>query len=246
MRSIYLLVLIALVAFSGCEDKNTSKKKSLETESNVVQTKVDSTPEQKAQSQNERLKKKAGSIVESQKDLKPFLREYGKQNPETHVRIKTDFGNIELELYKDTPLHRANFILLVKQGYFDNTQFHRVSPGFVIQGGNSDGYETPKKRMKIGDYLIPNESSPKHPHVRGVLSAAKYTNQNVSQASSPFEFFIVQAPQGAHHLDGKHTVFGHVTKGMDVVDAINKVPVDDNEWPIKNIYMEVELMDDTN
>ena len=242
MRTIFFLIVFSFLVMTSCEDKNNSTKADVKTESDANGHIDDSTPQQKALTQNEKLKKKVGSIIESQANLKPFLTQYGKNNPETRVRIKTEFGNIELELYKDTPLHRANFILLVKQGYFDHTQFHRVAKGFVIQGGNSDGYETPKKRMRIGNYLIPNEASPAHPHARGVLSAAKYTEQNISEASSPFEFFIVQAQQGAHHLDGKHTVFGHVTKGMDVVDEINKVPVDNNEWPLKNIFMEVELM----
>lgn len=242
MRTIYILLCVFILTLVGCEDKNPSSKKTQKTQSKTVK-KPDSTPQEKAVSYNEKLMQQGGSIIEAQKDLKPFLTEYGKNNPETRVRLKTDYGDIELELYKDTPLHRANFILLVKQDYFNHTMIHRVSPGFVIQGGNSDGYETPKKRMHIGSYLIPNESSPKHPHVRGSLSAAKYINQNVSQASSPFEFFIVQAPRGAHHLDGKHTVFGHVTKGMDVVDEINKVRVDDNEWPIENIHIDMELMD---
>jgi peptidylprolyl isomerase len=242
MRTIYLLCLIAVLLSAGaCEDKNSSVKKPSDIEKK--EEKPDSTPVDKAKAQNEKLKNKVGSIIESQEVLKPFLMEYGKNNPETRVRIKTSFGDIELELYKDTPLHRANFILLVKQNYFNETMMHRVSKGFVVQGGNSDGYETPKKRQRIGNYLIPNESLPKYPHVRGALSAAKYTNQNVSQASSPFEFFIVVPQKGAHHLDGKHTVFGRVTKGMDVVDEINKVEVDDNEWPKKNIYIDMELMD---
>ena len=242
MRTIYLLCLFTILLTAGsCEDKNSSGKKTSEKEK--TEQEPDSTPADKAKAQNDKLKKKVGSIVESQEVLKPFLTEYGKNNPETLVRLKTRFGDIELELYKDTPLHRANFILLVKQDYFNNTMMHRVSEGFVIQGGNSDGYETPKKRQRIGNYLIPNEATPEHPHVRGALSAAKYTEQNVSQASSPFEFFIVVAPEGAHHLDGKHTVFGRVTKGMDVVDEISKVEVDDNEWPKKNIFIDMELMD---
>lgn len=241
MRTIYLLFLFAvLFAAGGCEDKNSSVKKTSEKEK--TEQKPDSTPQDKAKAQNDKLKSKMGSIIESQEVLKPFLTEYGKNNTETRVRLKTRFGDIELELFKDTPLHRANFILLVKQDYFNDTMLHRVSEGFVIQGGNSDGYDTPKKRQRIGNYLIPNEATPAHPHARGVLSAAKYTNQNVSQASSPFEFFIVQSPRGAHHLDGEHTVFGRVTKGMDVVDEINKVEVDGNEWPKKNIYIDMELM----
>ena len=239
MRKLFLALITCSVLLStSCEDKKSSS------DSNAPKAIAkDTSKAAKRKEENDKLKNKVGSIIESQADLKPFLKEYGKNNPETRVRIKTSFGDIEVELYKDTPLHRANFILLVKQDYFNNTMIHRVSPGFVIQGGNSDGYETPKKRQRIGNYLLPNESKSKYPHVRGALSAAKYAEQNVSDASSPFEFFIVQAPSGAHHLDGEHTVFGRVTKGMDVVDEINKVEVDGNEWPIQNIYIDMEIMD---
>lgn len=240
MRIYISILLVALVLFNtGCEDK---KSKIKEVKTQPVEKKKDSTEADKAEAQNNKLRTKIGSIVESQAELIPFLTEYGKRNPETRVRIKTEFGDIEVELFKDTPLHRANFILLVKQNYFENTMIHRNSPEFVIQGGNSDGYETPKKRQRIGNYLIPNEASPNHTHVRGAFSAAKYLEQNISDASSPFEWFIVQPERGAHHLDGEHTVFGRVTKGMDVVDAINKVEVDKNEWPKKNIYIDIELM----
>ena len=236
----YVFIACLFLVNTSCEDKKTGSQK---TQTDISKTKKDTSAKAKSKAENDKLKKKLGSIIESQADLKPFLKEYGKNNPETRVRLKTSFGDIDLELYTDTPLHRANFILLVKQDYFHNTMMHRVAKGFVIQGGNSDGYETPKKRQKIGNYLIPNESKPSHPHVRGALSAAKYTEQNISDASSPFEFFIVQAPNGAHHLDGEHTVFGRVTKGMDVVDEINKVEVDGNEWPIDNIYIDMELLD---
>ena len=77
---------------------------------------------------------------------------------------------------------------------------------------------TNKKRHHIGDYLIPSEFEAGHKHVRGALSAAKYAEQNVSKASSPYEFYIVQSDRGAHHLDNEHTVFGRVIDGMDVVD----------------------------
>nr|AOE10738.1 peptidyl-prolyl cis-trans isomerase [uncultured bacterium] len=240
MRISFTLILLVLVLTgASCEDKKSKQKT---TEPQTVEKVVDSTPEQKAKAENEKLKKKAGSIIESQAELIPFLTEYGKKNPETRVRIRTKFGNIEIQLYRDTPLHRANFILLVKQGYFDDTMIHRNALDFVVQGGNSDGYETPKKRQRIGNYLIPNESSPNHPHVRGAFSAAKYLEQNISNASSPFEWFIVVPERGAHHLDGEHTVFGRVTKGMDVVDEINKLKTDDNEWPIENVYLEAELI----
>ncbi|MGB5944431.1 MAG: peptidylprolyl isomerase [Leeuwenhoekiella sp.] len=236
------MVLLALFANVNCQDKKSSNKGTEPEATSKVKT-SDSTDAERRAAENEKLKKKLGPIIQSQAELIPFLTEYGKNNPEQRVRLKTTMGNIELYLYNDTPLHRANFIMLVKQDYFNNTLMHRVAEGFVIQGGDADGYETPRKRFKIGDYLIPNEAKDKYPHVRGVLSAAKFSEQNVSAASSPFEFFIVQAGRGAHHLDGKHTVFGKVTKGLDVVDNINKVAVDQSEWPIKNIYIDMELME---
>lgn len=238
--SLYFLLSLILLTGAGCEDKKTKEKAE---ETQQTETVLDSTPEQKAQAENERLKKKPGSIIESQAELIPFLTEYGKKNKETRARISTKFGDVDIQLYRDTPLHRANFVLLVKQGYFDDTMIHRNALDFVVQGGNSDGYETPKKRQRIGNYLIPNEASANHTHVRGAFSAAKYLEQNISDASSPFEWFIVVPERGAHHLDGEHTVFGRVTQGMDVVDEINKLKTDDNEWPIENVYLKVELLD---
>src|SRR5690606_24933811 len=108
------------------------------------------------------------------------LTEYGKQNPENTIKIITRFGDIEVRLFENTPLHRANFIYMVKHNYFDRTFFHRVAEGFVIQGGNSDNPETSNKRNSIGNYLIPSEFDAGHRHTRGAFSAAKYAEQNVS------------------------------------------------------------------
>lgn len=178
-----------------------------------------------------------------QEELIPFLTQYGRENPENNIRIITRFGNIDVYLYNDTPLHRANFIFLTKKGYFDGTFFHRVAEGFVIQGGNSDNRETSIKRNNIGSYLIPSEFEAGHRHTRGAFSAAKYAEQNVSKASSPFEFFIVQSSNGAHHLDNDHTVFGRVTSGMDVVDEIAKQEIGEGEWPLLNIPIKVEIIE---
>lgn len=174
----------------------------------------------------------------SQEELIPFLTKYGINNPENKVVIYTSFGNIYVTLFNDTPLHRANFVRLAKTGYFGTTFFHRVLDNFVIQGGNSDNVSTQKVRAAIGDYLIPSEFSPKHQHNRGAFSAAKYSEQNISKASSPFEFFIVQGERGAHHLDNDHTVFGIVTQGMSVVDKIAKIKTDESEWPLKNVIID--------
>ncbi len=175
----------------------------------------------------------------TQEELMPFLKDYFATYSQRYFTISTEFGDITIKLYEDTPLHTANFIRLVKLGYFDTTFFHRVAKDFVIQGGNSDKVVTHKFRAKIGDFLIPNEYLPTHPHKYGVLSAAKFTEQNVSNASSPFEFFIVTAKNGAPHLDQKHTVFGEVVKGMDVVQKISNVEVDQSEWPRTNIGLKI-------
>lgn len=175
----------------------------------------------------------------SQEKLMPFLKDYGQKNPETHARVKTRFGDIKIKLFTDTPLHRANFVRLGKMGYFGTTVVHRVDSDFVIQMGNSENKSTSNIRKAVGSFLIPNEYTPRHKHVRGAVSMAKFSDQNVSNASSPFEFFIVIG--NGHHLDGKHTVFGKVVSGMNVVDKIAQTDTGDSEWPIENIPIEVDI-----
>ncbi len=236
---IWIIVIFALS--TSCQDKKSENKsvvKKVTTQDTIAVTKTKQEPN---------LTPDMGTIkeptIKDQAEVIDFFTTYGENNPETRVRIITRFGNIEVELYKDTPLHRANFIMLVKNGYFNTTQFHRVSPNFVVQGGNNDTQGTARNRSSFGSYLIPNEANPSHKHTRGAFSSAKYTEQNVSNATAPFEFFIVQPDRGAHHLDGAHTVFGHVTKGMSVVDEINKLEVDGSEWPLENVYMSIEIIE---
>lgn len=235
MRVIFFLTLLTLLGTS-CEDKKTTPKQS---------TPVAPEPETTVTKETDSITLQGtikNPLIASQAEVIDFLTTYGEENPETKVLISTRFGDIEVTLFEDTPLHRANFIMLVKRGYFNTTQFHRVSPDFVIQGGNNDTQTTAKNRARVGSYLIPNESSSQHTHVRGAFSSAKYAEQNVSNATAPFEFFIVQPARGAHHLDGDHTVFGTVTKGMDVVDQINSLEVDGSEWPIANVYMTITIV----
>ena len=85
----------------------------------------------------------------------PFLKAYGEKHLENKVRIETPLGSFDVLLFENTPYHRANFIFLTKQKYFNNTYFHRVVPDFIIQGGNSDNTDTGQKRIKIGKYLFP-------------------------------------------------------------------------------------------
>ena len=177
-----------------------------------------------------------------QEELMPFLRAYAKDHQETVVEVETEYGNFQIELFPEPVLHRANFLRLVKLGYFDTTVFHRVANDFVVQGGNSDRMATSQFRKAIGSYLIPNESSSKYKHNYGMVSAAKYSEQNVSNASSPFEFFVVTKPNGAYHLDGDHTVFGKVISGMEVLEKIDDLETDGSEWPLSNVGMDIKVI----
>ena len=159
------------------------------------------------------------------------------------MRITTRFGSIDIRLFNDTPYHRANFIYLTKKGYFNGTTFHRVVPDFIIQGGNSDRYETTRKRSEIGKYLLPPDTRNGHKHHRGVISMPSSEIENPYKLASPFEFFIVNQVSGAYHLDGSYTVFGEVIAGMEVVDEINKQRIDNRETPLTNIFMEISILE---
>lgn len=153
------------------------------------------------------------------------------------MRLETSMGVIDIALYNNVPYHKANFIYLAKKGYFDGTYFHRVVKGFIIQGGNADNAATAQKRRDIGRYLLPPDTKKGHQHHRGVISMPSSENDNPHKLASPYEFFIVVTEPGSYHLDGDYTPFGEVSAGMDVVDAINKQPVEAGDWPLQNIYI---------
>ena len=175
-------------------------------------------------------------------NVEAFFTEYEKKNKETKVIIKTDYGNIKLRLYNDTPIHRANFIFLTKIKYFDKTVFYRVAKNFVIQGGNSDEYDAMKHRYKYGNYLMKPEFRANRKHKYGELAAAREWENNPDKLSSPFEFYIVQNRKGAHHLNNEHTVFGEVISGWETIDKISKLETDVKEWPLVDVNMKVEII----
>ena len=180
----------------------------------------------------------------SDENVMEFFLEYDKHNKENLVRIVTDYGNIEIQLFDNTKFHRSNFIYLTKKNYFEDTQFYRVINNFVIQAGNSDNRKVSQKRKKIGRYLLPNDLDKGYSHERGMVSMPSSLVDNPYKMASPFEFFIVQSKNGAHHLDGNYTVFGRVISGMDTVDKIAETPTDDLDWPLQNIYIKrVEIIE---
>jgi cyclophilin family peptidyl-prolyl cis-trans isomerase len=229
-------VLIAMCVLFGCEDTKT-------TPAIKASTPTETTKTAKKPSKKKKKKKKREVKITSDNVL-DYMIEFGKNNPERKVRIVTDFGNIDLELYNETPYHRANFIMLAKRNYFEGTQFHRVVKDFVIQGGNSDGWNIAKKRQKIGKYLLPPDTKKGFRHDRGVISMPSGDIDKAYKYASPYEFFIVQKKGGTHHLNGEYTAFGKVIAGMNVVDEIANQPTDKGEWPKQNIMIKrVEVLD---
>lgn len=142
-------------------------------------------------------------------------------------------GNIKIELYKkEAPKTCENFIKLTNQGFYNGLIFHRVIPGFVIQGGDPKGDGTGGP-----GYTVPAEISPNLKHERGAVATARTGDQvNPTKASSGSQFYICHA--AAHFLDGNYTVFGKVVQGMDVVDKIANTKTAPGDKPITPVVME--------
>lgn len=162
------------------------------------------------------------------------------------IEIKTKFGTIVAKLYDETPLHRDNFIKLAKEGFYNGTQFHRIIRNFMIQGG--DPYSKPGETGRIGTggpgYTIPAEINPKFNHKKGAIAAARLGDQlNPRRNSSGSQFYIVNADNGAHFLDGLYTVFGEVIEGLDVVDKISAVQTTASDFPVEEVSMEVNVIE---
>lgn len=196
----------------------------------VAKIEVDSTTMEKEEAEEEPFKLTEENAID-------FFFEYAKTLQKDKVKITTTMGSFTIQLYDDVPYHKANFIYLARQKYFDSTQFHRVVKDFIIQGGNSDDRKTAQKRRKIGRYLLPPDTKKGHKHHRGTISMPSSERDNPHKLASPYEFFIVVTKPGSYHLDGSYTPFGRVVEGMDVVDAINNVPVGDGDWPWQSVYI---------
>ena len=146
-----------------------------------------------------------------------------------HVTIDVqDYGTISLELDADTaPISVTNFINLANEGFYDGLTFHRIISGFMIQGGDPNGNGTGGSEKTIKGEFSANGVENDISHVRGVISMARATDPD----SGSSQFFIVH--EDSTFLDGQYAAFGHVTDGMDVVDAIcEAVPVQDNNGTV--------------
>ena len=156
--------------------------------------------------------------------------------------IETKFGNIDLKLFSDVaPGHVENFVKLAKSEFFDGTVFHRVIPGFMIQGGDPNSKGTDRSNHGTGGpgYSIKAEFNEK-PHVRGALSMARSRDPD----SAGSQFFIVV--KKSSFLDHQYTVFGEVVGGMDVADIIVSQERDARDNPIERIEMKIRVIEPEN
>jgi peptidyl-prolyl cis-trans isomerase B (cyclophilin B) len=171
---------------------------------------------------------------------KKFTKEEIKKMAETKAIIETKFGNIELKFFPDVaPNHVNNFIELAKKGFYDGTTFHRVIPGFMIQGGdpNSKNHDKATHGMGGPGYTLKAEFNDK-PHKMGTLSMARAASPD----SAGSQFFICVADSS--FLDRQYTVFGEVVSGMDVVKKIVSQSRDMNDNPNERLEMKVKIAGD--
>ena len=151
-------------------------------------------------------------------------------------QIKTDKGELLIWLNDETPNHKANFIKLANAGYWDTLSFNRVIKDFVAQGGCPD---TPAG-FADSPYLLKPEFNDSIKHVYGAFAAGR--DDNPEMLSAGCQFYVVQNKNGLARLDNKYTVYGHVFKGMDVIDAIVSVPTDSIDEPLSKIMLNVNII----
>ncbi|MDO1445858.1 peptidylprolyl isomerase [Rhodocytophaga aerolata] len=254
-KLINCLLLLTVLWVAGCGNSSNDRFQKAYNQALEKQNK-DKAPDKKEETPS------IGLNINTQ-NAKEVLTKYGQENPEKLVQISTRLGNIKIRLYDDTPLHRANFIMLTKKKFYDEAEFSRVVKDFMIQGGDSD-----KRKMRIPRYLIPMELHPEHFHKRGAVAMAK--NDNEAGSSSHY-FYIVQGvkltdPQldaiekefkltlspaqraayktvgGVPQLDGKYTVFGEVVEGLSVVSKIAALKTDKEEWPLDKVAIKATVI----
>lgn len=170
---------------------------------------------------------------------KKFTPEEMKKMSETKTIIETKFGNMELRFFPEVaPNHVKNFIDLSTKGFYDGSTFHRVIPGFMIQGGDPNSKNPDRSTHGMGGpgYALKAEFNDK-PHKRGRLSMARASHPD----SAGSQFFICVAD--ASFLDKQYTVFGEVASGMEVADKIVAQQRDKTDNPLDRIEMKLKIVE---
>ncbi len=258
IKKIKLLVLIITVSFfSGCDfmlpvdDLNGNNgnvnpinkiKVSKEYVKNPELSKEDSEMQQLEQAINQANYERQLKEANSKKEEVPEVKENTDIEKESltytdkyiKATIETNFGDIKVTLYGvDAPITVGNFIKLAENGFYNETKFHRVISGFMIQGGdpNSKDKNWEDDGQSGPGYSFRDEIN-EHKLVKGSLAMA-----NSGKDTNGSQFFIVTA-DSTPHLDGKHTNFGEVIEGMDIVEKIEKVRINDKDHPTQDVIIE--------
>ena len=191
------------------------------------------------------------------------------QQKNQYVKIETSQGYCIIKLYNETPVHRDNFIKLVKAHYFDATTFNRILKGFVIQGGDPDSLYDKSKTLKPEQKWIQPEFNPALYHKRGALAMGRddnkdkasfttqiylvdgktYNNEQLDAIEKKYGLHFTEAQRatyrtigGTPRLDQNYTVFGEIVKGMDFIDKVCAVKVNKDGNPDKEVWMKITVL----
>ncbi len=248
------LLITILISLIGCEDQPKETVPTKKVVKKVIPEKI------------EKVIEDLPDLITNENVTEKLLA-YGKENPETVLDIYTTYGKLRVKLYKDTPLHRANFVMLAKKGFFKGSVFTRAVQHFIAQGGGTSRKEQVEVKRGIGSYTIPSEIKRNRIHKRGTLGAARGYLNNPDKRSDPYAFYFVEGMKykkellkhyemqnnytynqtqidyytknpGAAHIDGEHTVFGEIISGYSVVPKITVVETDSREWPRTDIFID--------
>lgn len=229
MKNLIACILV-LFLFQGCVGPQKSASRSSSNETTSTSTiKLLSNNSVRPRSDTDNKKTSTGDTVNTEIDL---------------AKLTTQFGDMIIELDNQAaPKTVANFKKLASEGFYNGTTFHRIIPGFMIQGGDplsKNSKERPKHGTGGPGYTIPAEI--KLPHVRGSVAMARLSDQvNPKRNSSGSQFYI--CVEDAPFLDGQYTVFGKVVSGMEVIDEIVSQKRDSKDNPLEPIPMSIAMVD---
>lgn len=198
----------------------------------------------------------------SNENCEEFLLSWVKDHPQDRFLLSSSKGEMVLETFDDVPLHSANFKYKVARNYYAPSEFVRIVPEFVVQGGNSEDTRAQEMRWLIGKHTLPAEFASDHLHFRGALAMGRTYKGNPNKRSASYDFYVVVGRKvtrselerlerekgisyteaqkerylqvgGTPHLDYEHTVFGELISGFEVLDELAKEPTDASDWPLR-------------